>query len=72
MWYPHFFHQNDRKGCRIDHLDGLGHFLFWFWGGRENPGGVVTTALVRRGLKLIEVMYLLYSFRLVGIYVRRR
>ena len=26
-----FFHQNDRKGCSLDYLDGLGHFLFGFW-----------------------------------------
>ena len=24
------FHQNDRKGCTLDYLDGLGHFLFGF------------------------------------------
>ena len=28
--YPDFFHQNDRKGCTLDYLDGLGHFLFGF------------------------------------------
>ena len=25
---PDFFYQNDRKGCTLDYLDGLGHFLF--------------------------------------------
>ena len=25
---PDFFHQTDRKGCTLDYLDGLGHFLF--------------------------------------------
>ena len=27
---PICFHQNDRKGCTLDYLDGLGHFLFGF------------------------------------------
>ena len=27
---PDFFHQNDRKGCTLEYLDGLGHFLFGF------------------------------------------
>ena len=26
-WYPNFFHQNDRKGCKWDYLDALGHFF---------------------------------------------
>ena len=40
---PDFFHQNDRKGCTLNYLDGLGHFLFDFgatgnnsrWGGNH-------------------------------------
>ena len=28
---PIFFHLNDHKGCTLDYLDGLGHFLFGFW-----------------------------------------
>ena len=27
---PPIFHQNDHKGCTLDYLDGLGHFLFGF------------------------------------------
>ena len=27
---PDFFRQNDRKGCTLDYLDGLSHFLFGF------------------------------------------
>ena len=26
-WYPHFFHENDRKGCKRDYLYALGNFL---------------------------------------------
>ena len=51
---PHFFfHQNDHKGCTLDFLDGLGHFLFWFWGDREKIlMWVVTTPLERMRVKL--------------------
>ena len=28
--HPRFFHQNDRKGCSLDCLNGLGHFHFGF------------------------------------------
>ena len=27
---PIFFIKNDRKGCTLDYLDGLGNFLFGF------------------------------------------
>ena len=26
-WYPNFFHENDRKGCKRDYLNALGNFL---------------------------------------------
>ena len=30
--FPHSFcHENDRKRCRIDHLDGIGHFIFFIF-----------------------------------------
>ena len=45
---PNVFHQNDREGCRIDHLDGLGHFPFGFGETWKNPPGA--SSPVRRGL----------------------
>ena len=40
---PFFFHQNDHKGCLIDHLDGQGHFPFGFGAtGKKFSRGVVT------------------------------
>ena len=26
-WYPHFFHQNNRKGCKRDYIYAPDHFL---------------------------------------------
>ena len=35
-----FFYQNDRKGCTLHYLDGLGHFLFGFGAtGKTSRGG---------------------------------
>ena len=42
---PTCFHQNDSEGCRIDHLDGLGHFCFGSGKTGKNSQGVVTTPL---------------------------
>ena len=50
--HPDFFHQNDRKGCNIDYLDGLGHTLFGFHAIENHLSGVVNTPLVRRGLSI--------------------
>ena len=36
---PPFFGVEIQKGCSLDYLDGFGHFLFWFWGGREKFSG---------------------------------
>ena len=45
-----FFHQNDRKGCIVDYIDCLGHFLFGFGATGKNLEGVVTTLLGGWGL----------------------
>ena len=49
---PICFHQNDRKGCRIDYLGGLGHFLGFWATGKNLP-----LPLVRRGLKKKQLHY---------------
>ena len=42
---PIFFHRNNGKGCTLDYLDGLGHFMFGFGAtgkssrGSDNPPG---------------------------------
>ena len=40
--YSDFFHQNDRQGCTLDCLDGLGHFPFGFGSTGKNYRRVVT------------------------------
>ena len=43
--------QNDRKGCTLDYLYGLGHFRFGFGATEKHLEGMVTTPLGGRGLK---------------------
>ena len=49
------FHQNDRKGCSLDYLDALGHFIFGFGATGKKFRGVVITLPppVRRRLNSI-------------------
>ena len=49
---PFFFHQNEFKGCTLDYLDGLGHFLFGFGATGKNSRGVVAP-LGGRGLRYL-------------------
>ena len=51
---PIFF-QNDRKGCTLNNLDGLGHFLFGLGAtGKKSRRRVVTTPPPLGGLGLKE------------------
>ena len=43
--------QNDREGCRIDHLDDLGHFLLGFGATRKISQGVGSHPLGTRLIK---------------------
>ena len=49
---PNFVHKNDSKGCSLDYLDALGHFLFGFGATRKSyrGGGGGWLQLLRRGL----------------------
>ena len=42
----------DREGCRIDHLDGLSHFLFGFGETEKNPQGGGNYPLGKTRIKL--------------------
>ena len=54
---PFFFCQNDRKGCSLDYLDGLSHFLFGFGAAGKILEGMVTTFFGKTRVKSKNVNY---------------
>ena len=66
---PVFFHEIDRKGCTLDYLDGLGHFLFGFCLIGNHLLGVVTTSLVRREL---NIQWEEWSLHRVSVHTERK
>ena len=51
---PFFFLQNDRKGCRLDYLDGFGHFLFGFGAAWKKNLEGITTPLAKTRDKMLR------------------
>ena len=55
--------ENDLEGCRIDHLDGLGHFLVFGRQGIIFEGGGNQPLLVRRRLSNWRIQMKVYSVK---------
>ena len=63
-WYPHFFHQNDRKGCKKDYLYALDQYFQRFGAtGKKQKGGC------NHPLGQTRVNVLIIIIRVVNVFV---